>query len=86
MLSSIEICQTTGNEAAKVKLIFSRRNKLNPYFALIPASGYLGREDKTTEDIDPEGWMHSGDMATIDSNGFVAITGRQKLSDFFFVL
>ena len=37
--------------------------------------GYLGREDKTTEDIDPEGWMHSGDMAHIDGQGYVAITG-----------
>ncbi|TRY71790.1 hypothetical protein TCAL_01059 [Tigriopus californicus] len=40
--------------------------------------GYLDREDKTQEDIDPEGWMHSGDLATIDDDGFVFITGRIK--------
>ncbi len=40
--------------------------------------GYLNREDKTTEDVDPEGWLHSGDMATIDKDKFVYITGRIK--------
>ncbi len=38
--------------------------------------GYLGREDKTTEDVDPEGWMHSGDMATKDGDDFYYITGE----------
>eukprot|EP00095_Tigriopus_kingsejongensis_P011614 maker-scaffold638_size121162-snap-gene-0.27 protein:Tk11614 transcript:maker-scaffold638_size121162-snap-gene-0.27-mRNA-1 annotation:"long-chain-fatty-acid-- ligase acsbg2 isoform x1" len=40
--------------------------------------GYLGREDKTSQDIDPEGWMHSGDLAVFDEDGFVYITGRIK--------
>ena len=40
--------------------------------------GYLGREDKTSEDIDPEGWLHSGDLATKDKDGFYFITGRIK--------
>lgn len=40
--------------------------------------GYLGREDKTTEDIDPEGWMHSGDLAKVDADEFYYITGRIK--------
>ncbi len=39
--------------------------------------GYLNREDKTTEDIDPEGWLHSGDMATIDKDKYTYITGRK---------
>ena len=37
--------------------------------------GYLNRPDKTTEDMDEEGWMHSGDLGTEDSEGFVFITG-----------
>ncbi len=37
--------------------------------------GYLNREDKTTEDIDPEGWLHSGDMAKLDKDKFLFITG-----------
>ena len=37
--------------------------------------GYLNREDKTTEDVDQDGWLHSGDIGTIDANGFIFITG-----------
>jgi len=40
--------------------------------------GYLNREDKTTEDIDQDGWLHSGDIGSIDANGFIFITGRIK--------
>jgi long-chain-fatty-acid--CoA ligase ACSBG len=38
--------------------------------------GYLNREDKTTEDIDQDGWLHSGDIGSIDADGFIYITGR----------
>ena len=37
--------------------------------------GYLNREDKTTEDIDEDGWLHSGDIGSMDKDGFVFITG-----------
>ncbi len=37
--------------------------------------GYLNREDKTTDDMDEEGWMHSGDLGSVDSEGFLFITG-----------
>jgi len=40
--------------------------------------GYLNRPDKTTEDMDEEGWMHSGDLGTMDSDGYLYITGRKK--------
>ena len=38
--------------------------------------GYLNREDKTREDLDEEGWMHSGDLGRVDSEGFLSITGK----------
>lgn len=41
--------------------------------------GYLGLPDKTTSTLDSDGWLHSGDIAQIDSKGYVAITGRIKV-------
>jgi long-chain acyl-CoA synthetase len=40
--------------------------------------GYKDDSEKTAETIDSEGWLHSGDLATIDDDGFVTITGRKK--------
>ena len=40
--------------------------------------GYWNDADKTAEAIDAEGWMHSGDLATMDAAGYVRITGRIK--------
>lgn len=40
--------------------------------------GYLHREDKTSEDIDEEGWMHSGDLGKMDTEGYLSVTGRKK--------
>ncbi|MGO4605994.1 AMP-binding protein [Variovorax sp. 2RAF20] len=40
--------------------------------------GYWEDAAKTAEAIDAEGWMHSGDLATIDEDGYVNIAGRIK--------
>ncbi|ODS65941.1 MAG: AMP-binding protein [Acidovorax sp. SCN 68-22] len=40
--------------------------------------GYWGDEEKTREAIDAEGWMHTGDLATMDDAGYVNIVGRIK--------
>jgi fatty-acyl-CoA synthase len=40
--------------------------------------GYWGEPEKTAEAIDAEGWMHTGDLATMDANGYVNIVGRSK--------
>ena len=40
--------------------------------------GYWGDLDKTREAIDADGWMHTGDLATMDSEGYVNIVGRIK--------
>lgn len=40
--------------------------------------GYYKREDDTKETIDAEGWLHTGDIASIDAEGFIAITDRKK--------
>ncbi|WP_407671171.1 AMP-binding protein [Nocardia stercoris] len=40
--------------------------------------GYWNDPAKTAEAIDVERWMHTGDLATMDDDGYVAITGRIK--------
>lgn len=40
--------------------------------------GYLNMEDKTREVFDEDGWLHSGDIGKIDSEGFLQVTGRIK--------
>tara|TARA_R110000868_G_scaffold63877_16_gene192336 strand:+ start:675 stop:2342 length:1668 start_codon:yes stop_codon:yes gene_type:complete len=40
--------------------------------------GYWDDPEKTAEAIDADGWMHSGDIATMDKKGYVRITGRIK--------
>jgi fatty-acyl-CoA synthase len=40
--------------------------------------GYWDQPEKTAEVIDADGWMHTGDLAQMDENGYVQITGRSK--------
>jgi fatty-acyl-CoA synthase len=40
--------------------------------------GYWNDPDKTKDAIDTDGWMHTGDLATMDSDGYVNIVGRIK--------
>jgi fatty-acyl-CoA synthase len=40
--------------------------------------GYWEQPDKTAEAVDTAHWMHTGDLAIMDADGYLAITGRIK--------
>ncbi|MED2257439.1 AMP-binding protein [Brevibacillus parabrevis] len=40
--------------------------------------GYYNMPDQTAKAIDEEGWLHTGDLATVDEEGYYRITGRLK--------
>lgn len=39
---------------------------------------YFEMPDKTAETIDADGWLHTGDLVTMDERGYTTITGRLK--------
>jgi fatty-acyl-CoA synthase len=40
--------------------------------------GYYNDPKSTAATIEPDGWLHSGDLGTMDENGYVRVTGRIK--------
>jgi long-chain acyl-CoA synthetase len=40
--------------------------------------GYLNQPEKTAETVDAQGWLHTGDVGSVDADGYFRITDRMK--------
>lgn len=83
-----DICNTVGQPIAHTELAIMATDGSGPValgeVGEICARGYLvmtGYNDDpeaTARTIDQDGWLHTGDLGTMDHRGFVRITGRVK--------
>lgn len=65
------------------KIIPSAKIKINENNELLVKGpslmlGYLNQEDLTSKTIDSDGWLHTGDIASLDEDGYLYVTSRAK--------
>ena len=68
---------TVGKPLAGVELRLADDGELLVRGPLL-MKGYRNEPEKTAEAIDADGWLHTGDIATIDADGYVTIVDRKK--------
>ncbi|MFE3002160.1 AMP-dependent synthetase/ligase [Nocardia sp. NPDC059246] len=70
-------CGTAGKPLPGVELALGDDGELLVRSELVMA-GYRKEPEQTAATIDADGWLHTGDIATIDKQGFVTIVDRKK--------
>jgi long-subunit acyl-CoA synthetase (AMP-forming) len=68
---------TVGTAVKGVELSLAEDGELLVRGPLV-MKGYRNDPEKTAETVDADGWLHTGDIATIDDDGYVRIVDRKK--------
>lgn len=71
--TGVSIRSLDGNKVVPIGMV--GEICMNGYGVML---GYNDNEAATAAAIDSEGWLHSGDLGTMDSRGYIRVTGRVK--------
>ncbi|MCH5644871.1 MULTISPECIES: FadD3 family acyl-CoA ligase [unclassified Gordonia (in: high G+C Gram-positive bacteria)] len=71
------VANTCGRAFAGMEIMLSEQGEVLARGDMVMV-GYLDNEEATAETIDADGWLHTGDIGTIDAGGNLKITDRLK--------
>lgn len=73
----VTVATTCGRAIEGMEMKLSEQGELLVRGALV-MRGYLDDPESTAKTIEPDGWLHTGDIANIDERGYLTITDRLK--------
>lgn len=71
--TSVKVVDLTGHPAQ-----LGHEGELYIRGNLVMDGGYWTNPRASLGAVDSEGWLHTGDLASIDSNGFIRVMGRKQ--------
>ena len=68
---------TVGRPSGEIEIELAEDGEILIRGGIVMA-GYRGEPEKTAEAIDPQGWLHTGDIGRIDDDGYLSVIDRKK--------